>query len=137
MGRHSTTFKCDRKVVIADRSAHLRETLRRVLAAETNAQVTGEAGSFRDAIRLIRKTGATVVLLDVDLAISQPAARLRKVAGGLPGVEVVVLLNEDTPGYRHAIAERWGYACVAKEQAEKELLSALRAMDTPRAVSRG
>jgi hypothetical protein len=35
------------------------------------------------------------------------------------------MLNEDLPGYRQSIAERWGYRCVAKERAETELPQAL------------
>lgn len=112
-------------VIIADRNAHFREALRRVLDAEHGAAIAGEAGTLREAIRLVESTGARVVLLDVDLVMDQPAARLRRIISAFPGLEVIVLLNEDLPGYRRAIAERWGYECVAKERAESELPATL------------
>jgi DNA-binding NarL/FixJ family response regulator len=111
-------------VVIADRSPHFRETLRRVLC-ETSCAVVGEAGTLRDALRLVRRSGPEVVLLDVDLVIDQPARRLGRMVENLPGLTVIVLLNEDLPGYRQSIGERWGYGCVAKEHAESELPLAL------------
>jgi DNA-binding NarL/FixJ family response regulator len=114
-----------RTVVIADRSAHMRETLRRVLGKDNCSTVVAEAGTLREALRAVRTTGANVIILDVDLVIHEPAARLRRIAASLPGLRVVVLLNEDLPGYRRAIAERWGYDCVAKERAESELTPAL------------
>jgi DNA-binding NarL/FixJ family response regulator len=107
--------------VIADRSPHFRETLRRVIAESARAKVVGEAGTLRDALRLARSTNATLVLLDIQLAMGQPAARLRRIAESLPGLNVIVLLDEDLPGYRLAIAERWGYACIAKESAASQL----------------
>jgi hypothetical protein len=72
-------------------------------------------------LRLVRQTGARLVLLDIQLAMDQPAVRLRSIADGLPGLNVIVLLDEDLPEYRRAIAERWGYACVVKESAASEL----------------
>ena len=57
--------------------------------------------------------------------MGQPTARLRAIADSLPGLTVIVLLSEDSPGYRRAIADRWGYACVAKDRAESELLQVL------------
>jgi len=127
MGGQVTTTSPTGKVVIADRSPHFRETLRRVLLQNTDAEVIGEAGSFREALRLVREKGARVVLLAVDLAMNQPATRLRRIAESLPELRVIVLLDDDTPGYRQAIRERWGYTCVAKENAESELLPALSA----------
>lgn len=112
-------------VVIADRRPHFRETLRRVLVQRTQAAVAGEADTLHSALRVVRSTGANVVLLDIDLVMGQPAARLRAIADSLPGLKVIVLLSEDTPGYRRAIADRWGYACVAKDRAESELLYVL------------
>jgi len=115
---------CD-AVVIADRSAHVRETLRRVLAQAGADRRVYEAANFRDALRSVRSTGARLVLLDVELAMNQPAARLRRIVDGFPGLRVIVLLNEDLPEYRQAIADRWGYLCVGKEHAESELPQAL------------
>ncbi len=113
------------RVVIADRRPHFRETLRRVLVQRTQAAVAGEADTLHSALRVVRSTGANVVLLDIDLVIGQPAGRLRTIADSLPDLTVIVLLSEDTPGYRSAIADRWGYACVAKDRAESELLQVL------------
>lgn len=111
--------------MIADRSAHVRETLRRVMAQTGDDRRVYEAANFRDALRSVRSTGARLVLLDVELVMNQPAARLRRIVDGFPGLRVIVLLNEDLPEYRRAIADRWGYCCVGKEHAESELPEAL------------
>jgi DNA-binding NarL/FixJ family response regulator len=117
-------------VVIADGCAHFRETLRRVLSHGPDTRICGEAGSLRDALRLVRASEAEVVLLDVDLVMNQPPGRLRRIANAFPDLRVIVLLNEDLPEYRRAIAERWGYRCVAKERAESELPDALAPLCT-------
>jgi len=114
--------------VIADRSAHFRETLRRVLDQSHRAAVAGEAGTLRDALRLVRRTGARLVLLDIQLVMGQPAGRLRRIADKLPAVTVIVLLDDDLPEYRTAIADRWGYACISKESAASELPRAIPAL---------
>jgi DNA-binding NarL/FixJ family response regulator len=119
------TQRAAQAVVIADRSAHVRETLRRVLAQSGCDYSVQEAANFRDALRSVR-SGARLVLLDVELAMNQPAARLRRIVNGIPGLRVIVLLNEDLPEYRRAIADRWGYRCVAKEHAESELPETLK-----------
>jgi DNA-binding NarL/FixJ family response regulator len=118
-------------VVIADRNAHMRETLRRVLVQTGHDHSVQEAANFRDALRAVRDTGAWLVLLDVDLVMNQPVARLRRIVNGFPALRVVVLLNEDLPEYRLAIADRWGYHCVSKDHAESELPDALLATPSP------
>jgi DNA-binding NarL/FixJ family response regulator len=112
-------------VVIADRSEHVRETLRRVLCLGGDHRPVYEASGFREALRTVRATGAQLVLLDVELVIGQPASRLRRIVNGFPKLQVIVLLNEDLPEYRRAIKERWGYRCIGKEHAECELPEAL------------
>lgn len=111
--------------VIADRSPHFRETLRRVLQHGGHANVVGEAGTIRDALRLVRRTGAQLILLDIQLVMNQPAGRLRRIVDGLPGLNVIVLLDEDLPAYHLAIDARWGYRCVAKESAVSDLPAVL------------
>lgn len=108
------------RVVIADRSAHYRETLSRVLQRSAISPA-GEAASLSQAARLATRLQPDVVLLDVDLVLNVSAERLRRLAGKFPGLQIIVMLNEDSPQYRKAVKERWGYFCMAKERPEEEL----------------
>lgn len=109
------------RVFIADKSDHMRETVRRVLAQHRACVVVGEAATMLEAVRLARAGDADIALLDVDLALKEPAPRLRRLAESFPRLHVVVMLNEDSADYRAAVLDRWGYSCVAKDKAETDL----------------
>lgn len=109
------------RVLIADKSAHMRETVRRVLAQHHHCVVVGEAGTMLEAVRLARASKADIALLDIDLALKESAPRLRRLAESFPQLHVVVMLNEDSEDYRSAVLERWGYSCIAKDKAETDL----------------
>ena len=112
-------------VLIADRSPHFRETVRRVLGAIPGCRVSGQAATLTEVVRMVRRTSPEVVLLDVDLVIGQSPVRLQRLADAFPLVRVMVMLNDDSKQYRQAIAERWGYDCIAKDQAEVDLEAAI------------
>jgi DNA-binding NarL/FixJ family response regulator len=128
--------KAPTATVIADSCGHFRETLRRVLVQERESAIIYEAATLREALHVVRNNGAGVALIDVDLVMNQPAARLRRIVAALPGLRVVVMLNEDLPGYRRAIAERWGYDCIVKESAVAEIPTVLYGRAPHRAASR-
>ena len=109
------------RVLIADRSTHYRETLRRVLSQEPNCSVVGEAATLTGAVRLARSTEPDIALLDFDLVMNESSARLRRLANTFPRLDVVVMLDEYSEDYRRAVRERWGYSCIAKDQAEDHL----------------
>jgi DNA-binding NarL/FixJ family response regulator len=109
------------RVLIADKSAHMRETMRRVLVQHRGCSVVGEAATLLEAVRLARASDADIALLDIDLILKETAPRLRRLADAFPKLHVVVMLNEESEDYRAAVAERWGYSCVAKDQAEIDL----------------
>lgn len=108
------------RIVIADKSAHYRETIARVLERSAISPA-GQAADLSHAVRLAARLNPDVVLLDVDLVLNVAAERLRRLAARFPGLRIVVMLNEDSPQYRRAVKERWGYACMAKERPEEEL----------------
>lgn len=122
------------RILIADRSAHYRETLRRVLAQYSHCQIVGEASSLKQAAALARSLDPDVALLDFDLVVHQSAARLRRLAQSFPSLQVIILLADYSEEYRHAVKERWGYWCVAKDQVEEHLaqLFAAPSQDTAR-----
>ena len=109
------------RIVIADKSAHMRETVRRVLANHPNCTVVGEAATHLEAVRITRAKDPHIALLDIDLALNETAPRLRTIAESFPRLHVIVMLNEDSDDYRAAVAERWGYSCIAKDKAEVDL----------------
>ncbi len=109
------------RVLIADKSAHMRETVRRVLAQHGGCVVVGVAETMLEAVRIARGSNADIALLDIDLALKESAPRLRRLADSFPHLHVVVMLNEDSDDYRAAVAERWGYSCIAKDKAETDL----------------
>ncbi|MDO8616299.1 MAG: response regulator [Dehalococcoidia bacterium] len=108
-------------MLIADRNAHYRETLRRVLSHHAHCNIMGEAATLTEAVRLARRTDPDIALLDFDLVVNQSAARLRRLADAFPRLHVIVLLSEYSDDYREAVRKRWGYTCIAKEQAETQL----------------
>jgi DNA-binding NarL/FixJ family response regulator len=117
------------RVLIADKSAHYRETLRRVLAEHGQCACVGEASTLPEAVSLATTTDPDMVLLDFDLVANESAARLRKLAQAFPSLQVVVLLADYSEDYRRAVRERWGYWCVAKDRIEEHLA---RLLSNPR-----
>jgi DNA-binding NarL/FixJ family response regulator len=118
------------RVLIADRSPHFQETLRRVVADYLGCVVVGKAGSLNEAVRVARLSDPDVALLDVDLVIGQQPANLRRLADSFPNLRVLVMLNEESLDYRRAVAERWGYACIVKDDAENELTRVISAVSS-------
>jgi DNA-binding NarL/FixJ family response regulator len=109
------------RVLIADRSGHFRETLRRVLAQRTNCEFVGEAATLAEAVLLATEADPNIVLLDFDLVVNESAARLRRLAQAFPSLQVIVLLADYSDEYRQAVRDRWGYQCVAKDRVEEQL----------------
>ena len=109
------------QVLVADRNAHYRETIRRVLDRYANCSVVAEACTLTEAATRATERSPDLVLLDFDLVAHEKVARLRKLAQTFPDLRVVVLLDEDSPDYRRAVQDRWGYLCVAKDRVEEHL----------------
>ncbi len=109
------------RVLVADRNAHYRETIRRVLERYDNCSVVAEASTLPEAIVMLNEKNPDLVLLDFDLVAHEKQARLRRLAQAYPSLRVVVLLADDSLDYRQAVESRWGYACVAKDRVEEQL----------------
>ncbi|HEU4760168.1 MAG TPA: hypothetical protein VFT91_09345 [Dehalococcoidia bacterium] len=109
------------RVLVADKNAHYRETIRRVLDRYGSCEVVGEAATFSEAVASAASQSPDLVLLDFDLVAREKVGRVRKVAGRFPDLRVVVLLSDYSQDYRDAVQVRWGYLCVAKDRVEEHL----------------
>ncbi len=103
------------KVLIAERTAHFRETLRRAATEYRGWECVGEAGTLSEAVEIASRASPDIVLLDFGLAASENAVSLRSLGQRSPRTQVVILLDDDSEDYRRAVQERWGCFCVAKD----------------------
>jgi DNA-binding NarL/FixJ family response regulator len=91
------------------------------LEQHLGCSVVGEANTLANAVKLARSLRPDVALVDIELVMGQPPARLRRIAEAFPDLRVVVMLNGESRHYRLAVADRWGYTSIVKEQADYEL----------------
>ena len=114
------------KVFIADDHAIVREGLKQILADTRDIVVAGEAENGIDAVRLFRKSGCHVVLLDISLPDKSGIDVLKQIKKEKPDLAVLMLSmhREDQYAIRSLKAGAAGY--LTKQSAPKELVTAIR-----------
>ena len=113
------------RVLVADKNAHFRETIRRVLARLGRCVVSGEASTIAEVISQVTSSRIDLLLLDVDMVTQDRLAELKQLAERLPELKVAVLLSNDTPEYRQAVQHHRGHFSVAKDGIEEQLPAVL------------
>lgn len=116
------------RILVADKNAHFRETVRRVLARIGRCAVCGEAATIAEVIHQVTTSSVDLLLLDVDMVTQDRLADLNRLAKRLPELKVAVLLSDDTPEYRAAIRRHGDHFCVAKDSLEEHLPPVLRSV---------
>ena len=109
------------RVLVADKNAHFRETMRRVLVRLGRCVVRGEASTIAEVISQVTNSRIDLLLLDVDMVTQDRLAELKRLAKRLPELKVAVLLSDDTPEYREAVRLHGGHYSVAKDGLEDQL----------------
>jgi DNA-binding NarL/FixJ family response regulator len=120
------TDKANIKVFIADDHAIVREGLKQILAETRDIVVAGEAECGLDAVKLFRKSGCHVVLLDISLPDRSGIEVLKQIKKDKPELAVLMLSmhREDQYAIRSLKAGAAGY--LTKQSAPKELVNAIR-----------
>lgn len=119
------------RVLVADKNAHFRETVRRVLARVGRCAVCGEAATIAEVIHQVTTSSVDLLLLDIDMVTQDRLADLNRLAKRLRQVKVAVLLSDDTPEYRAAVRRHGDHFCVAKDSLEEQLPPVLKSVLPP------
>ena len=116
------------RVLVVDDHAVVRAGLRRVLEAEGDLEVVGEAADAERAVFEAIETKPDVVLMDLVMPGKSGIEGMPALLQSLPDVEVLVLSMQDDPrDVREAFAAgAAGY--VLKEAADVEIVGAIRAV---------
>ena len=113
-------------MALCDDHGIVRSGLRRILAAEEDLVVVGEAGTIRDAIVLAAAVCPDVFVMDLSLPDGSGIAGTAAVRKASPATRVLVLTVHDDVAYLRRAFEAGADGYVIKEAADMELVHAVR-----------
>ena len=116
------------RVVLVDDHAILRSGLRRVLDAEPDIEVVGEAESADRAVFEAISSKPDVVVMDLVMPGKSGIEGMPAVFQAVPDVKVLVLSMQDDPRYVREAFEVGAAGYVLKDAADTEVVGAIRAV---------
>jgi two-component system invasion response regulator UvrY len=118
------------KILIADDHSMVRMGLKKILNEESNIEISGEAGNYREVLTSLDKKIPDILLLDISMPGYDGLEVLKEVKRLYPVIKVLMLSMhpEDRYAVRAMKAGASGY--VSKESAADELVNAIRKVST-------
>lgn len=115
-------------IIVADDHGIVREGLRRLLEAEPDFEVVGEAADGREVLEAVARSRPAIVVLDITMPRLGGLETLERLRSAHPDTKVILLsVHGDPPFVRSAIAlGADGY--VLKNGRAAEIVSAIRAI---------
>jgi two-component system, NarL family, response regulator NreC len=114
-------------VILADDHQIVRDGLRRIVDAEGDMEVVGEAGDAEEARRRSSGLKPSVLVLDLNMPGEPSLPSIPKTLEGSPGTAIVVLTMQDDPAFAKEAFRLGASAFVLKHAAGRELVDAIRA----------
>jgi two-component system, NarL family, response regulator NreC len=117
------------RVVLVDDHAIVRTGLRAVLGAAADIEVVGEAAGGHEAVALLERTPADVVVMDISMAEGDGITATRTIThreDGVPAPRILVLTMHAEEAYLEAVLEAGASGYLVKSTADRELVEAVR-----------
>jgi len=113
------------KLLIADDHAILRHGLRRILEAEPDMSVIGEAATGTDAVKRAKQLKPDVVIMDISMPEQDGIESMRQIVKSVPSRVLILTVHLEHQVISEAVsAGAAGY--LAKDSLDQELVSAVR-----------
>jgi DNA-binding NarL/FixJ family response regulator len=122
------------RVAVVDDQSLVRAGFRMVLGAQPDMTVVGEAGDGAEALRLLARTPADVVVMDIRMPIMDGVEATRRLCAGDGGPRVLVLTTFDTDADAFAALQAGASGFLLKNVPPEELLAAIRVVASGEAV---
>jgi two-component system response regulator NreC len=116
------------RVLIAEDHAIVREGIRRLLAAEPDIVVVGEAADGEAAVDLARSLRPDVVCVDISMPRLNGVEATRRIKGAMPEIAVVVLTMHEDEAYVYELMKAGASGYVLKRASARDLVDAVRAV---------
>ena len=116
------------RVALCDDHAIVRSGLRRILEAEDDLEVVGEAGSAEAAVEVARRAHPDVFVMDLGLPDASGIVATARVREASPRTRVVVLTVHDDVAYLRRAFDAGADGYLVKDAADVDLVHAIRAV---------
>lgn len=114
------------RIVLIDDHAVVRTGYRRLLSAEADFEVVGEAASADEANALVQRTQPDVALVDLNLKGSSGLEAIRGMLARKPGLRVLVLSMYDGAGHVRQALKSGAHGYLTKFSEPDDVIDALR-----------
>ena len=114
------------RVVLVDDQALVRAGFVMVLSAQPDMEVVGEAGDGAEALALLERTPADVVVMDIRMPLMDGVEATRRLCARPDGPRVLVLTTFDTDQDAFAALQAGASGFLLKNVPPEELLTAIR-----------
>ncbi|MFE9334862.1 response regulator [Streptomyces sp. NPDC006925] len=115
------------RIVLADDQASIRMGFRRILEAEADLQVVGEADNGVATLVAIRSLEPDVLLADIRMPEMDGLELTREITRSMPAVRVVVVTTFDLDEYVHTALREGACGFLLKRSRSAVLVEAVRA----------
>ena len=116
------------RILLADDHSVVRQGFARILGAESDLEVAGEASSGREAAELAETIKPDVVVMDVTMPELNGIEATRRICKSQPRVRVLALSMHKDQVYVREILRAGAAGYLLKDAPESELLAAVRAV---------
>ncbi len=114
------------RIFIADDYAVIREALKRLIEAQADMKVIGEAGDGEEAVIRIPSLQPSVAVVDMSGPGSDPLEMTRRLRKTAPKVKIVVLTAHEDRNYCRALLDAGTLGYVLKRATADELIETIR-----------
>jgi DNA-binding NarL/FixJ family response regulator len=116
------------RILLADDHALVRQGFRRILEAEPDMEIIGEADNGREAVELAEKLRPDVVVMDVGMPELNGIEATRRLAESVPRARVLALSMHKDSVYVREILRAGARGYLLKDAFDRDLLLAVRAV---------
>jgi len=116
------------RIVLVDDHAVVRSGYRRLLCAEPDFNVVGEAASAPEANALVQQVRPDVAIVDLSLKGSSGLEAIAGMRARQPGLRVLVLSMHDSAGHVAQALKAGAHGYLTKRSEPEELITGIRAV---------
>ncbi|HRE82151.1 MAG TPA: response regulator transcription factor [Opitutaceae bacterium] len=116
------------KIVLADDHAVVREGLKRLIGAESDMEVIGEAEDGVSVIDQASREQPDIIVMDISMPKASGIEATRIIKQNSPDIKIIALTVHEDRGYLQELLEAGSSGYVLKRAAGKELIQAIRSV---------